>query len=79
MSRLEPEDDVGNPWMAILLGVVLLVLAWYINTKLGTDFKATGRAALVNSSWGRKVSVGLIIFVGVGFIVLGVTKLRSDK
>jgi hypothetical protein len=78
MSQFEPEDDLGNPWLATLIGIACLVLAWYIYAKVGADPKLIGKAAIANSGLGRKLLVGLFTIVGAYFIVRGVAKLRSN-
>jgi hypothetical protein len=78
MSQFEPEDDLGNPWLAILVGIACLLLAWYVYAKVGANPQLIGKAAIVNSGLGKKLFVALITIVGAYFIFRGVAKLRSS-
>lgn len=77
MSQFEPEDDLGNPWLAIVVGICCLGLAWYLYARLGANPHLVGKAAIANSGLGRKLLVGLITMVGVFFVFRGIAKLRS--
>jgi hypothetical protein len=77
MSEFEPEDDLGNPWLAIFIGVACLAIAWYIYAKVGADPRLIGKAAIANSGLGRKLFIGVTIIVGAFFIFRGVAKIRS--
>jgi len=77
MSQFEPEDDLGNPWLAIVIGIACLVLAWYIYAKVGGNPELVGKAAIANSGVGRKLLVGLCTIVGAFFLFRGIAKLRS--
>ena len=77
MSLIEPEDELGNPWLAILVGIACFVFAWYLYAKYGADSRLIGKAAIANSGIGRKLLIGLSMLVGVFFIFSGVAKLRS--
>jgi hypothetical protein len=50
MSQFEPEDNLGNPWLAILIGIACLVLAWYLYAKVGANPQLIGKAAIANTS-----------------------------
>lgn len=78
MSQFESQDDLGNPWLAIVVGIACLARAWYLYAKVGADPHLIGKAAIANSSLGRKLLIGLTVLVGAFFIVRGVSKLRSD-
>ena len=78
MSQFEPEDNLGNPWLAILLGIACLVLAWYLYAKVGANPQLIGKAAIANSGLGRKLLIGLSMLIGAFFIFRGIAKLRSD-
>ena len=79
MSQFEPDDDLGNPWLAIAIGIACLVCAWFVYAKLGVDPKLIGKAAVANSGVGRKLIIGLCTIVGAYFLVRGVAKLRSNE
>ena len=75
---MEDDDELGNPWLAIVIGIALLVLAWYIYAKFGANTNLHGKAAVANSGLGRKLLICLSMLVGGFFIFRGVAKLRSD-
>lgn len=77
MSQFEPEDNLGNPWLAILVGIACLVLAWYLYARVGANPELIGKAAIANSGVGRKLFAGLMTIVGAFFVFRGVAKLRS--
>ena len=79
MSQFEPDDDLGNPWLAILIGIACLVAAWYLYAKVGAnvDFHLVGKAGIANSGFGRKLLSGLSAITGAFFIFRGIAKLRS--
>lgn len=77
MSQFESDDDLGNPWLAIVVGIACLVLAWYFYAKVGANPELVGKAAIANSGVGRKLLVGLITIVGAFFFFRGIAKLRS--
>ena len=79
MSQFEPDDDLGNPWLAIALGIASLVCAWFVYAKLGVDPKLIAEAAVANSGVGRELLIGLCTIVGAYFLVRGVAKLRSNE
>jgi hypothetical protein len=78
MSQFEPEDDLGNPWIAILIGIACLALAWYLYAKVGVNPELIGKAAIANSGLGKKLLIGLCTIVGGFFIFRGIVKLRSN-
>ena len=79
MSDFEQEDNLGNPWLAIVIGIGCLLFAWYLYTKIGVDPHLIGKAAIANSGFGRKLLIGLSTITGAFFILQGVVKLRSNK
>lgn len=78
MSDFESEDNFGNPWLAILIGIACLALAWYRYAKVGANPNLIGKAAIANSGLGRKLLIGFSLLVGAFFIFCGIAKLRSD-
>ena len=79
MSDLEPEDNLGNGWLAIAVGIGCLVFAWYLYAKVGVNTELIGKAAIANSGLGKKLLIGLMAFVGTCFLVRGIAKIRSNK
>jgi hypothetical protein len=77
MSQFEPDDNLGNPWLAIVIGIACLVLAWYFYAKVGADPQLIGKAAIANSGLGRKLFAGFMTIVGAFFIFRGIAKLRA--
>lgn len=77
MNQFEPEDDLGNPWLAILIGCACFVFAWYLYAKLGGNPHLIGKAAIANSGFGRKLLIGMSTLVGAYFFLRGVAKIRS--
>ncbi|MES2899636.1 MAG: hypothetical protein V4723_07900 [Pseudomonadota bacterium] len=75
---MEQEDDLGNPWLAIVIGIACLAVAWYIYAKVGTNPQMIGKAAIANSSPGRWLFIGLSMLVGIFFIGRGIGKLKSN-
>lgn len=78
MSRFESDDELGNPWMATLIGAGLLVLAWYVYAKIGGNPHLHGKAAIANSGPGRAILSVLFSIVGAFFFFSGIAKLRSN-
>jgi hypothetical protein len=79
MSQFEQEDNLGNPWLAILIGGACLLLAWYLYSKIGSNPHLIGKAAAANSGIGRKLLVGLFSLIGAYFMFRGIGKLRAGK
>lgn len=77
MSRNESDSELGNPWLALVVGLACLALAWYVYAKVGTSPQLIGRAAMANSSLGKKLLIGVMAIVGFFFVYRGVAKLRS--
>lgn len=77
MDEFDADDDLGNPWLAIIVGIACLAFAWYLYAKVGTNPHLVGKAALANSGFGRKLLIGLSVIVGGFFVFRGVARLRS--
>lgn len=79
MNQFESEDNLGNPWGAIVIGTALLLLAWYLYSKIGANPHLIGKASVANTGTGRKLLIGLCSIFGAYFVIRGVGKLRANK
>ena len=61
MSQFESEDNSGNPWGAIVIGTALLLLAWYLYSKIGANSHLIGKAAVANAGTGSQVTYRSIL------------------
>ena len=74
---MEDDDDLGNPWLAIVIGIALLAFAWYVFANFGVETHLQGKRAIGNTSWGRILGIGFGILGGGYFLCRGIAKLRS--
>lgn len=77
MDQFDPDDDPDHPWLAIVVGLGFLLMAWYLDAKVEGDLHLVGKLALANSELGRKLLIGLCVFVGGVCLFRGVAQLRS--
>ncbi len=79
MNESESDDELGNPWLAVLIGLFCLAFTWYVYAKLGADPHLHGRASLANTGFGKMAVMFLSTICGIFFLYRGVAKIRSAE
>ena len=74
---VDNDDELGNPWLAIIVGAAGLFLAWYLVARLGASPDLHEKAAIVNSGIGGKLLAAAMAIVGGVFVVHGIAAIRA--